>query len=54
MTVLPEPVDVALRDGGTVRVRPVLASDADALRELLDAALRRLPLAALLLRAAPT
>ncbi len=35
MTVLPEPVDVALRDGGTVRVRPVLASDADALRGLL-------------------
>ena len=35
MTVLPEPIDVALRDGGTVRVRPVLASDADALRGLL-------------------
>jgi acyl-CoA synthetase (NDP forming)/GNAT superfamily N-acetyltransferase len=35
MSLLTEPVDVALRDGGTVRVRPMEAADGNALRALL-------------------
>ena len=37
MTVLsPETVDVALRDGATVRVRPMRAEDEEGLRTLFD------------------
>ena len=36
MTALPATVDVALRDGATVRVRPVRPEDEDGLRDLLD------------------
>lgn len=36
MSVATSAVDVALRDGATVRVRPMVAGDEDALRDLLD------------------
>ena len=36
LAIDPTPVDVALRDGSTVRVRPVVETDQDGLRALLD------------------
>ena len=36
MSIAPTTVDVALRDGATVRVRPMAAGDEQALRDLLD------------------
>src|SRR5688500_5329468 len=36
MSIAPATVDVALRDGATVRVRPMTTGDEHALRELLD------------------
>lgn len=36
MSIAPATVDVALRDGATVRVRPMVAGDEQALRDLLD------------------
>ena len=42
-----EAVDVILRDGGTLRLRPPLAADADALLAFFDGPLRREPVPAL-------